>query len=105
MMTTIYDSSIDKKAVALNLKRLTNQVFRLLPANEEDQDWLKPLDTILLEVAGLSDLFPDNTKLLELLCKLQGLKQQGEEIDFKWFRRIIFECCSIAQGIEKTLEE
>lgn len=38
MMTTIYDSSIDKKAVALNLKRLTNQVFRLLPANEEDQD-------------------------------------------------------------------
>jgi hypothetical protein len=38
MMTTIYDSNVDKEAISLNLKRLTNQVFRLLPANEEGQD-------------------------------------------------------------------
>lgn len=104
-MVTVYNSEIDIDVVSLNLKRLTNQIFRLLPANEEGQDWLKPLDTILIEIAGLSDLFPNNTKLFELLCKLQGLKEQGENIDFTWFRRIIFECCSIAQNIEKSLKE
>jgi hypothetical protein len=36
----------------------------------------------LLEIAGLSNLFPDNIKLLELLSKLQGLKEQGKDIEF-----------------------
>lgn len=104
-MMTIYDSNVDDATVAENLKRLTNQIFRLLPVNEEGQDWLKPLDTILLEVSGLSSLFPSNSRLFELLSKLQGLKEQGKDIEFTWFRRIIFECCSMAQSIEKHLEE
>lgn len=81
-MITIYDSEVNAEVVSSNLNRLTSQIFRLLPANEEGQDWLKPLDTILLETAGLSNLFPDNVKLFELLSKLQGLKEQGEGIEF-----------------------
>lgn len=82
MSTTRYDSQVNEETIAFNMRRITNQIFRLLPANEEGQDWLKPLDTILLEVAGLSGLFPDNIKLFELLSKLQGLKEQNKEIDF-----------------------
>lgn len=104
-MITVYNSEVDAEVVSSNLNRLTSQIFRLLPANEEGQDWLKPLDTILLEIAGLSNLFPDNAKLFELLSKLQGLKEQGEDIEFVWFRRIIFECCSLAQNIEKSIAE
>ena len=100
-MVTIYNSEINNEVVAFNLNRLKNQIFHLLPSNEEGEDWLKPLDTIILEVAGLSNLFPDNTKLFELLTKLEGLKMQGQDIEFQWFRRIIFECCSITQIIEK----
>ena len=48
-----------------------------------------------------SNMFSDNTKLFELLTKLEGLKMQGRDIEFQWFRRIIFECCSITQIIEK----
>ena len=103
-MITIYNSEIDNAAIAFNFSRLKNQIFHLLPSNEEGENWLKPLDTIILEVSGLANLFPDNVKTLELLSKLEGLKVQGETIDFQWFRRIIFECCSLAQTIERQFQ-
>lgn len=103
-MITIYNSEVDNKTIAFNLNRLKNQIFHLLPSNEEGENWLKPLDTIILEIAGLSNLFPGDVKIFELLTKLEGLKAQGENIDFQWFRRIIFECCSLTQTIEKQFE-
>ena len=104
-MITVYDSEIDDSVLAFNLNRLKNQIFHLLPSNEEGEDWLKPLDTIILEVAGLSSLFPKDIKIFELLTKLEGLKTQGQNIEFKWFRRIIFECCSLTQTIEKQFKD
>lgn len=101
---TIYNSEVDNATIAFNFSRLKNQIFHLLPSNEEGDDWLKPLDTIILEISGLSNLFPEDSKMLELFSKLEGLKIQGEKIDFKWFRRIIFECCSLAQAIERQYE-
>ena len=103
-MITSHDYEIDNAAVSFNLNRLKNQIFHLLPSNEEGEDWLKPLDTIILEVAGLSRLFPDNIKLFELLSKLEGLKAQGTDVEFIWFRRIIFECCSLTQNIEQQFK-
>ena len=103
-MMTSYDYEVDNATVLFNLNRLKNQTFHLLPCNEEGEDWLKPLDTIILEIAGLSKLFPDNTKLFELLSKLEGLKAQGNDIEFQWFRRIIFECCSLTQHIEQQFK-
>jgi len=101
---TIYNSEVDNSTIVSNLNRLKNQIFHLLPSNEEGENWLKPLDTIILEISGLSNLFPDNVKIFELLAKLEGLKAQGEEIEFQWFRRIIFECCSLTQNIEKQFD-
>jgi len=100
-MITKYDSKVDNLTIAFNLNRIKNQIFHLLPSNEEGENWLKPLDTIILEVAGLSNLFPEDVKIFELLTKLEGLKVQGKEIEFQWFRRIIFECCSLTQSVEK----
>lgn len=101
---TVYDSEVNNEVIAFNLRRLKNQIFHLLPSNEEGEDWLKPLDTIILEMAGLSNLFPDDVKIFELLSKLEGLKAQGKEIEFQWFRRIIFECCSLTQTVEKQFD-
>ena len=103
-MMTVYDSEVNNEVIAFNLRRLKNQIFHLLPSNEEGEDWLKPLDTIILEMAGLSNLFPDDVKIFELLSKLEGLKAQGKEIEFQWFRRIIFECCSLTQTVEKQFD-
>ena len=48
-----YDAEIDNAAVVHNLKRITNQIYKLLPMREEGEDWKKPLATLLEELAGI----------------------------------------------------
>jgi hypothetical protein len=37
-MITVYDSNISNAVLAFNLNRLKNQIFHLLPSNEEGED-------------------------------------------------------------------
>lgn len=104
MENNIYDNTVSTQTLVLTWDRLTNQIFRLLPTNEEGQDWIKPLETILIEIAGISSLYPNNLKCFSLLAKLQGIYQEKDNIDFLLFRRMIFECCSLAQEVKKELE-
>ena len=94
---------IDDDILRFNVKRLTNQVYRLLPAKEEGSDWVKPLETCIIELLGLGDLFPDQPKFLMLVSKLDGLRVSKDEIEFALYRRTIFECCGILNKIEKEL--
>lgn len=103
MAVLVDDFVINTKDIKTNLARIVGQVFRLLPTREEGQDWIKPLDTILLELMGLAYFFPDQTKYFSLICKLQGLKELGEEADFMLFRRTIFEACGLVNEIKEHL--
>ena len=94
---------IDDDILRFNVKRLTNQVYRLLPAKEEGSDWVKPLETCIIELLGLGDLFPDKPKFLMLVSKLDGLRVSKDDIEFTLYRRTIFECCGILNKIEKEL--
>ena len=47
-----YENDIDK-----NIKRLTNQLWKLIPMRENNEDWRKQLDTVTLEVVGLNEIF------------------------------------------------
>lgn len=87
---------IDNAAIIANLKRLVNQIYKLLPLREEGEDWQKPLETIVEELSGMNELFLDHHNILfTLICKLQGLIFLIEEKDFQLYRRIIFECLSL----------
>lgn len=87
---------IEEKAVCRNLKKLTNQIYKLLPEREEGEDWQLPLDTIIEEFAGMSLLLVDHHDILfPLLCKLKGLKTLDNQEDFSLFRRTIFECLNL----------
>lgn len=94
---------IDDDILRFNVKRLTNQIYRLLPAKEEGSDWIKPLETCIIELLGLGDLFPDQPKFLMLVSKLDGLRVSKDDIEFALYRRTIFECCGILNKIEKEL--
>lgn len=94
---------IDDDILRFNVKRLTNQIYRLLPAKEEGSDWIKPLETCIIELLGLGDLFPDQPKFLMLVSKLDGLRISKDDIEFALYRRTIFECCGILNKIEKEL--
>ena len=39
-----YDSEIDTASIKTNLKRLTNQIYKLLPNREEGIEWQAPYD-------------------------------------------------------------
>lgn len=100
-MITIYNTEIDSQATLGNLDRICNQIFKLLPMREESKDWEKPLETLIIELLGMSSLFPDQKDLLSLVCKLEGLKEGGEDIEFLLYRRTIFECCGLVDQIKK----
>jgi hypothetical protein len=96
----------NKETLAKKLHRLTDQVFRLLPAREEGEDWMKPLETIIIEISGLFNLIDDSQVGLTVISKLEGLRQQGVEVAFPLYRRTILECCALLSGLEQqTLEE
>lgn len=58
-----YDIDIDNEVIKNNLKRITNQVYKLLPMREEGIEWRKTLDTIVEELAGMNRLLSANMKV------------------------------------------
>ena len=46
---------------------------------------------------------PNAPKLYQLVYKLQGIKEQGKDIEFMLFRRMIFEACNIANDVRESL--
>jgi len=100
-MIFCYESKTDPSIIQFNLGRIQGQIFRLLPANEEGQDWIKPLETLLVELYGLNNFLGDQENVLTLISKLEGLKAMGEDVDFYLFRRTIFEACSLVGEIKE----
>lgn len=101
-----YDFDIDNQAVLVNLRRLTNQTFKLLPIREEGADWEKPLVTILEELSGLDRLLiEDHESLCSLICKLEGLFSLTQENDFMTYRGVIFECLNLFSELSKICQD
>lgn len=93
--------NFDNAAIINNLNRLCNQIYKLLPIMEEHKDYVKPLETIIIELSGLSGLLDNqNDMLLSLVCKLKGLYEEKDNIDFSLYRRTIFECCNLVNKIK-----
>mgnify|MGYP003305720464 CR=1 FL=1 len=91
-----YDIKVEIETIDNSLKRITNQIYKLLPAREEGLDWIKPLTTIIEELAGMDRLIAlfDN-ELFLLLCKLEGLFTLEDKDSFYIYRKTIFECLEI----------
>lgn len=94
-METIYYTTVDDEVVLSTLDRMTSQTFKLLPMREENQEWIKPLETLSLELLGLSTIFPENPSLFSALCKMEGMRELGNKMDFMAYRRTIFEICGL----------
>ncbi len=66
MAVLVDDFIINTEDICTNLTRIVGQIFRLLPTREEGVDWIKPLDTIILELTGMAAFF--QTKPNSLHC-------------------------------------
>lgn len=101
MMNTKYNLTVSKETVRKSIKRIINLTYKLLPTREEGGDWKKPLETIIEELVGMNDLFLDQQdKIFVIICKLQGIFSLTDKDDFQLYRRTIFECLSLLNGLE-----
>lgn len=91
-----YEIKFSKPAIAKTSRRLTNQLWKMIPMRENHEDWQKQLDTVIIEVAGLNEIFM-GPHFLQILSKLEGLKVV--ETNFELFRKTIFECINILQEL------
>lgn len=103
-MITKYSFEIDNEIIKSNFNRITNQIFKLLPLREEGGDWISPLQNLILEIAGMNNLFSNQLDLLALLSKMEGLLLLTKEDDFILFRKNIFECLSILTKVKECLD-
>lgn len=96
-MLNKYNLNFSNEEIKKNSLRLTNQLWKLIPMRENQEDWQKQLDVVIVEIVGLNEIFEGST-FLQLLSKLEGLKVK-EEVDFDIYRTTIFKCISLLQEV------
>ena len=96
MLCDKYEIEFSQETIQKTVRRLTNQLWKLIPMRENDEDWYKQLQTVTLEIAGLNELFISPI-FLQLLSKLEGL--QIKEVSFELYRKTIFEFINILQEL------
>ena len=98
VLQTKYNFDFPPEVIAKNVSRLTDQLWKLIPMRENEEDWKKQLNTVILEISGLSEIFLNNPLFLQLLAKLEGILI--EETTFSLYRKTVFECISLVQGMK-----
>lgn len=93
MIKNKYDITFSKEEFNNEIMRLTNQLWKLIPMRENDEDWHKQLETVIIDIAGKDEIFLHNSQFLQLLSKLEGLKVI--DVDFLIYRKTIFECINL----------
>lgn len=63
---------------------------------EHEEDWQKQLDTVIIEIAGLNEIFLFEPQFLQILSKLEGLKVT-ENLEFSFYRKTVFEVINLLQ--------
>lgn len=96
-----YNFEFELDDIEANVRRLTNQLWKLIPMREHNEDWKKQLDTVIIEIAGLHEIF-SGPHFLQILSKLEGLKITLT--DFEVYRRTVFECISLIQELNHAIK-
>ena len=60
---TKYNFDINNDLINTNINRLTNQIWKLIPMRENEEDWLSQLNTVIIELTGLGEIFNDSQYL------------------------------------------
>ena len=97
MVSTKYGFSIPDSVLQFDVNRLTNQLWKLIPMKENNENWLGQLDTVIIEISGLNNILTIDTNFLVLLSKLEGLKQT--ELEFNIYRKTVFETISLLREL------
>ena len=92
-MQTKYTFEFKQEDIKKEIIRMTNQLWKLIPMYENNEDWDKQLETVIVDIAGKDEIFLHNSLFLQLLSKLEGLRVV--DIDFAIYRKTVFECINL----------
>ena len=84
------------EVIEKDIVRLINQLWKLIPMRENNEDWKKQLNTVIIEIAGLGSILNQEPQFLQLISKLKGL--EIVETDFFLYRKTIFESIGLLRG-------
>ena len=89
-----YNIDFPDKTLEADRIRLINQLWKLMPMRENNEDWQSHLYILIEEITGLVKIFKDNVHGLVLLSKLEGLEAK-ECNDFFVYRKTVFKCIDL----------
>lgn len=98
-MINKYNIDFSKEEIKDEVIRLTNQLWKLIPMWENNEDWNKQLESVIIDIAGKDEIFLHNSHFLQLLSKLEGLRV--EETEFIIYRKTVFECINLINEVIK----
>ena len=85
-----------------DIVRLINQLWKLIPMRENNEDWKKQLNTVIIEIAGLGSILNQEPQFLQLVSKLKGL--EIVETDFALYRKTVFETIGLLRNCVNETE-
>ena len=97
-MDNKYNLIFSNEEMKQEILRLTNQLWKMIPMWENGEDWIKQLNTVILDIAGKDEIFLHDSHFLQLLSKLEGLRV-NENIEFNIYRKTIFECINLINAV------
>lgn len=65
---------------------------------ENEEDWSKQLDTVIIEITGLHEIFM-SPQFLQLLSKLEGMRVR--DVEFDLYRKLVFESINLLQELSR----
>lgn len=95
-----YGINFPNKTRDQDLNRLINQLWKLIPMRENNEDWVNHLTIVLEEISGLVEIYKDKVDGLVLLSKLEGLTSEVCE-DFMIYRKTVFRCIDLLAKVLK----
>lgn len=88
---------IPPETVKLNSMDIVNQIFKLLPLKENnDNDLDFHFSTLLFRLNGMAQLFPEEPRWITIMALLESARTED---NFKLYRKAILDCCSLVRSI------
>jgi hypothetical protein len=101
MIKVKYDNQLPEESIQSYCNPyLVSRIYKLLPLKEEKLDWQQYLYNLNLELLGAEEIYLRNTHFLSLVHKLESLNLLDSHDEF---RRMIFECISVAKTIPNKM--
>jgi hypothetical protein len=101
MIKVKYDNQLPEESIQSYCNPyLVSRIYKLLPLKEEKLDWQQYLHNLNLELLGAEEIYLRNTHFLSLVHKLESLNLLDSHDEF---RRMIFECISVAKTIPNKM--